>query len=240
VYPDLTIWTTRLSVVERIRTSDAEARRLAYSDVVEGYWRPVYTHLRLTWKLSADDAQDLAQGFFAEAFQKAWLERFDPGKARFRTFVRMCADRYVMNVRQSDGRVKRGGGVELLSLDYRSAEQDLAVDGSSPSDPEVAFQQEFVRALFERAVTTLRRELEAEGRHAHFALFERYDLAHEDGITYAQLAGEAGLSTTQVTNRLAQVRRRFREIALGQLRALCGSDDEFSREAREMFGVETT
>jgi DNA-directed RNA polymerase specialized sigma24 family protein len=231
---------TRLSVVERIRSTDAEARRLAYGDVVEGYWKPVYTHLRLTWRLSPDDAQDLAQGFFAEAFQKSWFERFDPAKAKFRTFVRVCADRYVMNVKQSDGRVKRGGGIELVSLDFESAERTLPAWPAHHTDPDLAFQQEFVRALFERAVTTLRRELETEGRHAHFVLFERYDLTREDGISYAQLAGEAGLTTTQVTNRLAQVRRRFREIALEQLRGVCGSDDEFTREAREIFGVETT
>jgi transposase-like protein len=69
-------------------------------------------------------------------------------------------------------------------------------------------------------------------------MFERYDLAHEEGVSYAQLARELGLTTTQVTNRLARVRRRFREIALEDLRALSGSDDEFHREAREIFGLE--
>ena len=48
----------------------------------------------------------------------------------------------------------------------------------------------------------------------------------------------SSLTTTQVTNYLARVRRRFRERALETLRALCGSEAEFRREARDLFGLE--
>ena len=42
---------TRHSVIERIRDADPDARRDAFGDLVEGYWKPVYKHLRLTWRL---------------------------------------------------------------------------------------------------------------------------------------------------------------------------------------------
>lgn len=230
---------TRHSVIARIRGVNADARRDAFGELVDAYWKPVYKHLRLTWRLAPEDAQDLAQGFFSEAFEKAWLERFEPGKARFRTFVRVCADRFVMNNRQSASRQKRGGGVLQVPLDFETVEREmLNAAPSAASDPDALFHQEFVRALFERAVAAVRREYEAGGRAVHFALFERYDLAPADGVSYASLAEEFGLTTTQVTNHLSQVRRRFREHALDALRALCGSDEEFQREARELFGKE--
>jgi RNA polymerase sigma factor (sigma-70 family) len=229
---------TRHSIVERIRGTDAEARRVAFDDVVRGYWKPVYTHLRLTWQLSPEDAQDVAQGFFAEAFEKAWLERFEPARARFRTFVRVCVDRYAMHVRQAETRLKRGGGLQMVSLDFEAAERELPADPLSSQDPDARFQQEFIRALFERTVAALRHELLSDGREEHFALFERYDLSQEEGVSYARLAQELGVTNTQVTNRLARVRRRFREIALDNLRALAGSDEEFRREARDIFGLE--
>jgi RNA polymerase sigma factor (sigma-70 family) len=228
---------TRHSIVERIRDGNAEARRIAFDDVVNAYWKPVYLHLRLTWRLSPEDAQDFAQGFFADAFDKAWLERFDPAKARFRTFVRLCVDRYVMNARQAEGRLKRGGGVQLVSLDFEAAERQLPADSPAAS-PDAQFQQEFIRALFERTVNTLRDELRAARREAYFVLFERYDLSPDEGVSYGQLAREFGMTTTQVTNRLARVRRRFREIALEYLRSVCASDQEFQREARDVFGLE--
>ncbi len=120
---------TRHSAIERIRDADPDTRRDAFGDLVEGYWKPVYKHLRLTWRLDTEDARDLTQGFFADAFQKSWLERYEPGKARFRTFVRVCADRFVMNMRQSSSRLKRGGGVQTLPLDFDGAEREVASRG---------------------------------------------------------------------------------------------------------------
>jgi DNA-directed RNA polymerase specialized sigma24 family protein len=230
---------TRHSVIERIRDANPDARREAFGDLIAGYWKPLYKHLRITWHLEADEAGDLTQAFFADAFQKSWLERYEPDKARFRTFVRVCADRFVMNVRQSASRQKRGGGATIVPLDFDGAERELAVlQTAAAVEPDAFFHQEFVRALFDRTVQELRTECDAAGKSVHFTLFERYDLAPVGGVSYAQLAGELGLTTTQVTNALAQVRRRFRERALDTLRGLCGSDREFRREARELFGVE--
>ncbi len=230
---------TRHSVIERIRDADPDRRRAAFGDLVEGYWKPVYKHLRLAWRLDADEARDLTQGFFADAFQKAWLERFEPGKARFRTFVRVCADRFVMNTRQAASRMKRGGGVAVLSLDFDGAEREVAArQPGQVSEPDEVFHQEFIRALFERAVHDLRAECEAHGRQVQFTIFERYDLSPDDDVSYARLAHDLKLTTTQVTNHLAHARRRFRERALEALRGLCGSEQEFRREARDLFGLD--
>jgi DNA-directed RNA polymerase specialized sigma24 family protein len=230
---------TRHSVIERIRDADPDARREAFGDLIDGYWKPVYKHLRLTWNVDAEEARDVTQAFFADAFQKSWLERYEPEKARFRTFVRVCVDRFVMNIRQTAARLKRGGGAAIVPLDFEGAEREIAAFHlASPAEPDELFHQEFVRALFDKTVQELRADYEADGRATHFTLFERYDLAPAEGVSYAQLASEFNLTTTQITNALAQVRRRFRERALATLRGLCGSDHEFRREARELFGLE--
>ena len=236
---------TRHSVIERIRDQDPDTRRAAFGDLVEGYWKPVYKHLRVTWQLDAEEARDLTQAFFADAFQKAWLERFEPEKARFRTFVRVCADRFVMNARQSRSRLKRGGGVETVVLDFDTADREILASRAAPrpalslsEGPDEYFHQEFVRALFERTLDAVRTECHATGRAVHFQIFERYDVAPGEAVSYAQLATEFGLTSTQVTNYLAAARRSFRTHALEALAGLCGSRAELRREARELFGVE--
>lgn len=230
---------TRHSVIERIRDADPGARREAFGDLVDGYWKPVYKHLRITWRLDSEEAADLTQAFFADAYQKSWLERYEPTKARFRTFVRMCADRFVMNRRQAASRLKRGGGIVSVPFDFERAEREVATATlAAPPDPDTFFHQEFVRSLFEKTVEQVRTEYETSGKATHFTLFERYDLAPVDGVSYAGLAADFGLTSTQVTNMLAQVRRRFRERALDTLKGLCGTGEEFRREARELFGVD--
>ena len=225
-----------------MRTGDLDVRRQAFGDVIEGYWRPVYTHFRLTWHMPADDARDATQGFFADVLEKSRLDRFEPAKARFRTFMRVAADGFVQKQRESASRLKRGGAVSLVSFDplpCQEAERTvLARLASSLPDPETLFHQEFVRALFERAVDAVRLEYSTATGRVPLQLFERYDLAPDDCGSYADLAGEFGLTVPQVTNALAQVRRRFRQHALAGLRAVACSHDEFRREARELFGID--
>jgi RNA polymerase sigma factor (sigma-70 family) len=222
-----------------MRGGEAEARRSAFGELVSGYWKPVYKHLRLTWRLSPDEAQDLTQAFFAEAFEKRWLERYDASKARFRTFVRVCADRVVANWRQAAARQKRGGTAQTIPLDFELAERELRSRTlQTPADADELFRQEFVRDLFARAVDRVRAEYQASGRLLHLAIFERYDLAADEDVTYAGIATEFGLSTTQVTNYLAQVRRRFRQHVLETLRTLSGSEEQFRDDVRELFGLD--
>jgi RNA polymerase sigma factor (sigma-70 family) len=225
-------------VIARLRGGDETARREAFGDLAAGYWKPVYKHLRITWKLGNEDAQDLTQSFFSEAYQKAWLERYDPARARFRTFIRVCADRLVMNWQQSASRMKRGGSAETVPLDFAEAERELAANHDGLADADAFFQREFVRALLDRALTSVHEEYLGSGRETHVRLFEQYDVAGSGDVTYAALAEQYGLTTAQVTNYLAQIRRSFRQHALTALEGLTGTREEFRREARDLFGLD--
>lgn len=57
---------TRLSVVARTRSGDAETRRVAYAAIIEAYWKPAYKHLRVKWSLDPDAAAD-------DAFYREWV-----------------------------------------------------------------------------------------------------------------------------------------------------------------------
>ena len=231
--------TTRHSVIERLRDSRHPRRREAFGDLVDGYWKPVYKYLRVRWRLTPEEAEDATQQLFAEAFEHGWFERYDDAKARFRTFVRVCADRLVMNRQQAARRDKRGGTHTTVGLDFAAAEHELSAQaiGVAPEADEF-FKREFVRALFDRAVRAVREDCEARGRTIHWTLFERYDLAGDDRASYAQLAEAYRLTPGQVTGYLAQMRGAFRAKAVEALEALCADRDEFRREARELLGLD--
>jgi hypothetical protein len=63
--------------------------------LAQGYWKPSYHYLRLHWRLPAEAAEDAVQAFFAVAFEKNYIERYDPAKAKFRTFLRVCLDQVI-------------------------------------------------------------------------------------------------------------------------------------------------
>jgi DNA-directed RNA polymerase specialized sigma24 family protein len=230
---------TRRSVLERVRSGDADVRRTAFGDLALAYWRPSYHYLRLHWRLDPDGAEDVVQAFFTTAFEKRYLERYDPARARFRTFLRTCLDRYVQNTWKAERAEKRGGGRTTLPLDFPGAEGELsALSARDLSDVERFFHDETVRWLFARTIDAMRARYDVEGKPMIFAAFERHDLTPAPDASYATVARDLQLSTAQVTNYLHAARKRFREIALEQLRSMTGTDEEFRAEARELFGVE--
>jgi len=229
---------TRWSVIEGIRSSDEAERTRATETICRAYWKAVYKYVRLRWNRTAEDAQDLTQGFFAEMLERELLHRFDASKSRLRTYLRLCVDSFVMNEDKAERRLKRGGEVQHLALDFEGAEEELGtIDASaiaSAESPDEFFDKEWIRSLFTRAVEELRDHAVERDKERSFRFFEAYEL--EGDISYQKLAEDNGVSVSDVTNGLAWARREFRRIALERLREVCGSEGEFRREARATFG----
>src|SRR4051812_17743931 len=87
---------TRHSAVRAVAGSDPAERARAFDVLVRAYYKPVYKHLRLRFRKDAEDARDLTQGFFTRAFERRFFDDFDPVRARFRTYLKVCLDRYAM------------------------------------------------------------------------------------------------------------------------------------------------
>jgi RNA polymerase sigma factor (sigma-70 family) len=235
---------TRHSVVAAVRSDDDGERREAWSALVSAYWKPVYKHLRMQWRMDPERAGDATQEFFARAMEKGFFDRFDPGKARFRTFVRVCLDGFVGKEREAQRRLKRGGGIAPLSLDFLAAEGELAgVEPPAPERLDDWFQREWIRSLFELALADLEGICDRSGKRKQLELFRRYDLEapeRPEGTrpSYSDLAQEFGVPVTQVTNWLHWTRRELRRLVLARLESLCATDEEFRAEAKALLGVD--
>jgi RNA polymerase sigma factor (sigma-70 family) len=230
---------TRHSIVVAAQSSDPVERLRAIEAVMTAYWKPVYKYIRMKWGVAREDAQDFTQEFFTRLMEKDFLEAYDPLKGRLRTFLRTCADRLYLNQSRDARRLKRSGGATHVPLDFDEAERELAKANAADSIEEY-FEKEWVRSLFSLALERLRARCESSGKAIPFALFERHDLAEEDGPkpSYAELAREFGLAVTDVTNHLAFARREFRRAVLDQLREMTASEEEFRREAQALLGAD--
>lgn len=229
---------TRRSVLLAARDRNPEVRREALDTLIAIYWKPAYKYLRMQHRSEGEEARDLTQSFFLQALEKGTFDRYDPVRSRFRTFLRLCLDGYVVNARKAERRLKRGGGVPPLSLDFEGAEQELARSPAATGlTPEEYFRREWVRELFARAVERLRED--CAGRPNRFAVFERYDLEEpSQRPSYCRLGEELGLTDVQVTNELAAARRALRRLVLEELRDLTSNEAEYRAEARDILGVD--
>lgn len=229
--------TTRPSLILAARAP--EFRDEALAAIIDVYWKPVYKYLRLKWARPHEDAQDLTQDFFAGLMDRDLLSRWEPVRASFRTYLRLCLDSHAANARSAELRRKRGGGAgNFVSLDFEAAERELQVAASSASSsPEELFHREWQRRLFELGVGELKTVSERTGRAVQWEIFEAYDLARDPAArpSYEALAARHGIAPATVTNYLAWARRELRRIVLDKLARTTGTGAELRSEARGLF-----
>ena len=229
---------TNHSAIQAARSDDRLTRQRAFDTILTSYWKPAYKYIRLKWQAGNEDAKDLTQGFFANAFEKNHFASYDARKASFQTFLRTCLEGFVANERKAGRRLKRGGDMDHYQLDFATAENELATHASTDLTPEDYFHREWVRWMFTLAVEALRKRCDESGRNVHFQLFERYDLRDDANVSYASLSNEFNLDAATVNNYLAAVRRDFRRVVLEKLREITATDEEFRTEARSLLGVD--
>ncbi len=117
---------TRHTMVAGMQSTNPEVKRAGHDTLVSTYWQPVYVYLRIKWRATPVDAQDLTQEFFMRALEKSFFESYEPAKGRFRTFLRTCLDGFMSNQRKAERRLKRGGGVLPVALDFDDAGREIA------------------------------------------------------------------------------------------------------------------
>ena len=193
---------TQLSLLQAV-TADGSVTAEAMERIAALYWKPVYRFVRAKFRRSNEDAKDLTQSFFASAIEREFFARFDPGRASFRTYLRMAVERFAASEYAAARRQKRGGDAVFEPLEEQAA---------STESPEEIFEREWRRQLFTLALEDLQAECERAGKQAQWAVFAAYDLAEGDRPAYAELAALHSVAETQITNWLAWARRRLREL----------------------------
>jgi RNA polymerase sigma factor (sigma-70 family) len=198
----------------------------ALEQVAALYWKPVYRFVRIKFRKNNEDAKDLTQGFFATALERDFLIRFDPAKGSFRAYVRMAVERYAANEYAAGTRQKRGGGVQFEPLQEQAAAEESA---------EEAFDREWRRQIVALALDDLRALCETAGKQVQWAVFEAYDLAEGERLSYGELAAHFGVAVTAVTNYLAWARRMLRGLVKERMRGVTSGERELREEMRRIW-----
>jgi len=123
----------------------------------ESYWFPLYAYVRRRVK-DANEAQDLTQEFFARFLEKQYIERADPERGRFRTFLLACLKNFLANEWDRAQTVKRGGALKTISWDEHAAENQFIAEPATIVSPEDAFEKRWAGVLLEQVLHRLREE----------------------------------------------------------------------------------
>src|SRR5690349_8620463 len=113
--------TTRWTMVVAAGDPQRKEARSALVSLCETYWYPLYAYLRRRG-YPPDQAQDLTQEFFVRLLEGRYLDRADPEKGRFRSFLLVSLKFFVADEEDRWRTLKRGGGM-LVRMELSSAEE---------------------------------------------------------------------------------------------------------------------
>src|SRR5437763_1005993 len=107
---------TNWFTVKEAGTPASPANDAARTSIYNVYWQPIYFYIRRLGQ-GPEDAQDLAQQFFARLFEKNYLQSADREKGKFRSFLLTMLKRFLADEWDRAHRQKRGGGMQFIPLD---------------------------------------------------------------------------------------------------------------------------
>ena len=226
---------TRWSLVLRSREEDSVVRRKALGDLCAAYWYPLYAFLRRSGR-GVEDAQDLAQDFFARLMDGTLLSGANPEKGKFRTLLLAALKNMDANAWNAARAQKRGGGAEVVPLDVVLAEDRWQAEPAGVA-ADAAFDRAWANTVMDRAGAQLQAEYVTGGKAALFSeLFPRLNGGGAaDGL--AAVADRLGMSEAAVKMALSRMRPRYADALRAEIAHTVGSHGDVQEELRYLLTV---
>ena len=203
--------TTHWSVVLAAGDSASLNSREALERLCRAYWFPLYAFVRRTGR-SAEDAEDLVQGFFAYVLEKHLVGKARREAGRFRSFLLATFKNYLSQESKREHAQKRGGHRIILSWDGQSAEQWFGAETTTELSPDVLYERHWAAAVVHEALELLKQEYQAEGKGRLFDAIYPHLQGERGQPSYAELGERLGLSESAVKSSVFRLRRRSQEL----------------------------
>jgi hypothetical protein len=231
--------TTHWSLIQAVvQDEDQDKDHVLIDLLIRRYWKPVYCYLRRQG-YDNEQAKDLTQSFFYDVvLGRQLIQKADPVKGRFRSFLLMALKRYLLTVRDKETAQKRIPQSKLASLE--TIEEDELLQACTQLTPEDSFNYSWISALLERVLEQVRAECYREGKTVQWHVFQErilgpimdrtpllslHDICHKYGIK----------DSAKASNMIVTVKRRFSTALRKHLRDSVTSDEQVADELQEMM-----
>ena len=228
--------TTRWTLVLAAGDPQRKEARPALVSLCENYWYPLYAYLRRRG-YPADQAQDLTQEFFMRVLEGRYLDRADPEKGRFRSFILTSLKFFVADEEDRQRAHKRGGGT-IVPLEFSSGEERYQREPAHDETPERIFERRWALSVLDRVVEKLREEFVHHGRPEHFERLKVFLLGQSD-TPYAVLAREMNTSEGALKVAIHRLRKRYRDLFRHEIANTVADPAEVESELRYLAAVLT-
>jgi RNA polymerase sigma-70 factor (ECF subfamily) len=224
---------THWSVVLGLGQGDASEFAVAFERLCRAYWYPLYAHIRHQG-YSAEDAEDLTQGFFLHLLERRPFAGLDPSKGRFRSFLLGALKLFLADQRDRASALKRGGGRPCVSLDAAEAEARYRLEPMDDGSPDRLFERRWAIALLDRVMARLAADYAETGRAELFRHLEPFLVEGAHTKPYAVVADELHLSEAAVNKAVQRLRQRYGRLFREEIAQTLADPAEVEDELRHL------
>lgn len=203
--------TTRWTVVRAAGEMESPQVDVALESLCSAYWFPLYAYVR-RHGFSREEAEDMTQAFFAKLLERRDFAGLVKENGRFRAFLLAALKHFMANERDKAGRLKRGGTITHLSLDWQSADTQFQIADGRQIQPDEAFDREWALALLERVIARLRDDWAAEGKTGRFEQLKIFLTSGKGEMRYAEVAASIGMDEGTLRVTVHRLRKSYRAM----------------------------
>jgi len=193
--------------------SHTPGSQAALAELCRIYWYPIYAFVRRRGS-GAEDAQDLTQGFFLHLLDHKALRQVSPAKGKFRSFLLASLQNYLSDQADSARCLKRGGNIDFLSQDMRSAEDRYGLLQLDFLTADKVFDARWAMTLLDEAMAQLSEEYAAQGKASMFETLKPFvdPINSKAASSYEQVAKTLRVGLGSVKKLIFRLRRRYASL----------------------------
>ncbi len=224
-------------VVSSKKDQDNALREKSLGELYTAYWYPLFVFLRRKG-CSPEDASDYVQGFFVELIDKDFLASVEPEKGRFRWFLMSAVKRYMANERKRKMALKRGGGIQLFSLNLGDAEQRYQMEPVDGWTAEKLFDRRWALEVLRQALEQLRQHYLELGKSELYEVLQPTLTGYQFGSgEYEEIGGRFSMSAGSVKVAAFRLRDRYRSVLSAIVSETLIDEDGLDDEIDELLGA---
>jgi len=233
--------TTRWSVVAACKGESATQggkTEDAVAQLCRDYWPPLYSFVRRRGHSPAD-AQDLVQGFFTHLLHHRIYEQSDSAKGKFRTFLLATLKNYIVDHRNKENALKRGGGFDFVFLDSEIGAAETLDECATEMilDEEHYYEQRWAAALVSRALKGLQADFQEGSKAEIFDKLKPFVCGGEGLPKQEEVAQQLSMPIDTLRSHLSRMRARYRLRLREEVARTIGIADDVDEELRHLSQI---
>ena len=217
---------------------NAPEAHAALGQLCEAYWQPVFGFLRRQGR-SRDESQELAQEFFTGILEGGRIDRVDPQKGRFRSYLLGALKHFLAERQRSASRHKRGGHVDIVSIQSAGTDSspDMAIPDPDAKVSDASFDREWALAVMDRGLVAVQKSYEGSGKELQFELLKPWLIGETQRLSQADAATRLGMTAGALKVAIHRLRKAFREAIQAEITQTVHDSDDVDEELRYLIEV---